>query len=132
MKYKISSGKDVITTLEFLELARSLGWAKRDHDINTVEKALQNTFWIVSIRDNNEQLIGCLRVLSDDLFFSTIPDIFVAKEHQGKGLGNLLLSEVKKRFGHTKIFFGARPGTEEFYEKAGFKKSMVAYEGKFS
>ena len=128
------TGKDkIISPEEFITISQANGWGKnRNYDLNEVEKALDLTFFIVAIRSNeNNQLLGCVRAFSDDMFFTTIPDIFVDPEHHGNGYGAILMEKIKERLGHTAIFFGAQPGREGFYEKLGFQKGMQSYVGKF-
>lgn len=60
-----------------------------------------------------------------------IPDIFVHPNHQKKGLGRIMIEEIKKKYGHTNIFFGTQPGNEKFFESLGFEKSLQSYSGKF-
>lgn len=135
MNYHLSvgAGKDhLLTAQEFIELSQLNGWGKRrTYDLAKVEKALENTFFLVTIRAREGELIGCARALSDDLFFTTIPDIFVHPQYQGKGLGTQLMETIKTRLGHTTIFFGAQPGKEAFYEKLGFEEGLQSYVGKF-
>lgn len=129
----MGSGKDhLLTAQEFIELSQLNGWGKgKTYDLSKVENALKNTFFLVTIRTHSGELIGCARALSDDMFFTTIPDIFVHPQYQRTGLGTQLMETIKTRLGHTAIFFGAQPGKEAFYEKLGFEKGLQSYVGKF-
>lgn len=135
MEYKIFEGSgenNILSAKEFIEISKTNGWGKNiDYDLRKVEKALKTTFYIVTIRDLEGNLIGCARVFSDDLFFSTIPEIFVKPNFQRKGFGSILMEKIKERVGHTVIYFGAQEGKEGFYEKLGFKKGMQSYTAKF-
>ena len=85
MDYKISTAKNNLTAEEFIHISQAVGWGKhRIYDIEKIKTALRKTSFIVTIRDNTDQLVACGRALSDDMFFTTIPDIFVVPEYQSK------------------------------------------------
>ena len=128
------SGKEkILSPEEFIAISKANGWGKnQEYDMEEVFNALDLTFFIVAIRSKEKnQLLGCVRAFSDDMFFTTIPDIFVDPDQQGNGFGAILMEKIKERLGHTAIFFGAQPGKEGFYEKLGFQKGMQSYVGKF-
>jgi len=81
----------------------------------------------VTIRDNEGQLLACGRVLSDNMFFTTIPDIFVLPAYQSKWLWTIIMKKIIEKFWHTKIFFGSQPGNETFFEKLWFTKDLQSY-----
>lgn len=128
------SGKDnIISAQEFIELSQLNGWGKnRDYDLKKVQKALENTFYITVIRNTEGKLLAFVRCLSDDMFFTTIPDIHTHPEYMGNGYATILITKAKEKLGHTKFYFGAQEGLEGFYEKLGFKKDLQSYGGKFS
>src|SRR5512141_3250478 len=85
--FVISDDDRKLTAQEFIEMSKVVGWGKdAKYDLSKVKKALKNTSYIVTIRDDG-RIIACGRALSDDMFFTTIPDLFVRPEYQGKGLG---------------------------------------------
>ncbi len=128
MNYKVFTTKDNLSAQEFIELSKSVGWGKdKEYDLEQVKAALDRSTMIVTIRDENNQAIACGRVLSDYMFFSTVPDIFVRPEFQKQGLGKVIMQKIIDEFGHTKIFLGSQLGNEEFFEKLGFKKDMQSY-----
>jgi len=123
----VVSDKGDLTAREFIDISRSVGWGlKRRYDLKKVKKALGQTTYVVTVRDNRE-LVGCGRAFSDDLLFTTIPDVFVKPEYQRKGIGTRIMQRIIKRFGHTTIYFGSQPGNELFFEKCGFVKGMQSY-----
>lgn len=114
---------DRIGADEFLHLANSI-WPG-DYDREKVASALTRTVNI-SARLNGE-LIGCLRILSDGYFFSTIPEAFVIPKYQGLGVGSKLF-ELAKQISPTSLFFGAQPDKIKFYENRGFEKSLQSFQ----
>ena len=91
-----------------------------DYDLPLTQAALAKTMNI-TIYDG-EQLVGCLRILTDGYFFGTITELLVLPAYQKKGIGSRLLQLAK---GHTPtmLYFGAQPGIEPFYEKNGASKA---------
>jgi len=128
MGFKIYVSKNNISAKEFIDLSKSVGWGKTSgYEYSKVELALKMSSFIVTVRDENYIVIGCGRALSDNLFFTTIPDIFVNPKFQRKGIGSLIMQKIIKKYSHTKIFLGSRPGNERFFEKLGFKKDLQSY-----
>ena len=133
-KLHIQSGhgeSGILSPKEFINISQENGWGvQRKYDLEKVEKALVQTQLIVCIRDETGKLLGCARALSDELFFTTIPDIFVHPDYQGRGYGRMLMEVIKEKLGHTSIFLGSQPGNEAFFEKQGFKKGLQSYQFK--
>lgn len=122
-----------LTAEEFIELSKSVGWGSdRKYEMSKVTQALLDTSFTIKVLSNDGEVMACGRAFSDDLLMTFIPDIFVKPEHQKKGIGALIITKMKERYGHTLFFFGAQPGKEEFYEKLGFKKGMQSYTGSFT
>ena len=107
---------------EFIGLANNV-WP-RDYKEQGISIALSNTINITA-RDN-DKLVGCVRILTDYTFFGTITEILVLPEYQGMGIGRSLMRLVEENT-PTNLYFGARPGKEEFYDKLGYEKGMQSY-----
>ena len=94
------------------------------YDAECTRKALSRTLNITAY--DGEELVGCLRILSDGYFFGTITELLVLPEYRHKGVGSRLL-QLAKANTPTKLFFGSQPGLEGFYEKNGCRKGMQSY-----
>jgi ribosomal protein S18 acetylase RimI-like enzyme len=108
---------------QFLELANVVwpgsyheGWTKE-----ALEKTINITAW------NKEELIGCIRILTDGYYFGTVTEILVKPSYQRLGIGKRLM-ELAWENSPTSLFLGAQPGNEIFFEKSGFEKSMQSYQ----
>ena len=106
----------------FLGLAQRV-WP-RDYDTELTGLALERTLNITAW--DGENLVGCVRILSDGYFFGTVPEILVDPEHQGTGVGRRLM-ELAWEHSPTSLFLGAQPGNEGFFEKLGYERSMASY-----
>ena len=96
-------------------------WAK-GRSKETIKKSIQHSLCF-GIYDNTHKQVGFARVVSDYAVFAWLLDVFVLKNHQGKGLGKQLIHAIVnhqdlqglKRWGlGTKDAHG-------LYEKFGFK-----------
>ena len=109
---------------EFNMLYDLVGWGSYDESIT--EKSLANTFYSVSIYDD-EKIIGSGRILGDELCFLYIQDIMVKPDYQGKKIGTLIMNkllekvnDIRKENSSVRVYVGASKDREKFYEKFGF------------
>ena len=78
---------------------------------------------IIGVLDDQGDLIGFSRVLTDTIFKALIFDVIVVSEFRGKGLGNLLVNAIKthhklKNVKHFELY--CKPDMVSFYESYGF------------
>ena len=72
-------------------------------------------------------LVAAGRALADGLDCSYICDVAILPSHQGRGLGDVLMSHlVDLSRGHAKIILYAVPGKEAFYARYGFRRMTTA------
>lgn len=115
---------------EFNLLYDAVGWGAYDKNIS--KKALDNTYYSVSIYDY-DKIIGYGRLIGDAICFMYIHDIMVIPEYQNKKIGTMIINkilgkvdEIKKANPDLRVYLGATKGKEEFYEKFGFVKRIDA------
>ena len=73
------------------------------------------------------KLVGAGRALADGADCAYLCDVAVHPDAQGSGLGRAIISKLQElAAGHAKIILYARPGTERFYQKLGFKRMRTA------
>lgn len=115
---------------EFNLLYDAVGWGAYDKNIS--KKALDNTYYSVSIYDD-DKIIGYGRLIGDAICFMYIHDIMVIPEYQNKKIGTMIINkllgkvdEIKKENPDLRVYLGATKGKEEFYEKFGFVKRIDA------
>ena len=95
-----------------------------NYDIDKTQDALSKTLNITAY--DGDELVGCLRILSDGYFFGTITELLVLPDYQKKGVGSRLL-QLAKQNTPTMLYFGSQPGIEAFYEKNGCQRSLQSY-----
>ncbi len=126
----INIKENVINIDEFNMLYDSVGWGAYDKNIS--KKALENTFYSISVYDD-DKIIGYGRMVGDTICFIYIQDIIVIPEYQGKKIGTLIMNkliekvkEIKKENPDLRVYVGASKDREKFYEKFGFIKRIDA------
>ena len=109
---------------EFNLLYDSVGWGSYDKKIS--KKALSNTYYSVSIYDDNK-IIGYGRLIGDGICFMYIHDVMVIPKYQNKKIGTSIMNkllgkieEIKKENPDLRVYLGASKGKEGFYNKFGF------------
>jgi GNAT superfamily N-acetyltransferase len=71
-------------------------------------------------------LAGAVRATSDGVFYASIFDVVVAPEHQGCGVGRLIIEALLTKLPFERIFLTSVLGKEGFYEKVGFLRQTNA------
>ena len=126
-KFKKENNKNV---QEFNLLYNAVGWGAYDKNIS--KRALDNTFYSVSIYDG-DKIIGYGRLIGDSICFMYLHDIMVLPEYQSKKIGTMIMnkllekiSELRKENPNLRVYLGASKNKEKFYEKFGFIKRIDA------
>ncbi len=116
--------ENVNSVEEFNYLYDSVGWGSYDEKVS--EKALNNTYYSVSIYDDNK-IIGYGRLIGDGICFMYIHDVMVIPKYQNKKIGTSIMNkllgkieEIKKENPDLRVYLGASKGKEGFYKKFGF------------
>ena len=79
---------------EFNLLYDAVGWGAYDEKIT--KKALDNTFYSVSIYDDKES-VGYGRIIGDAICFLYIQDIMVKPEYQGNKIGTMIMNKLLEK-----------------------------------
>lgn len=87
-------------------------------------RALKNlliTLFVFSIYDSKDNTLGFARVVSDQVVFSYLMDFFVLEEHQGNGIGTILIKHIVEHPDlQVRLWFLATKSSHKLYEKFGF------------
>lgn len=82
---------DSPSAMEYISLRLKTGMGTKD--LSKAEIALQNSLFIVSVRDNNK-LIGFGRIVGDQGITYVVSDIMVDPDYQRKGIGKMIMKEI--------------------------------------
>lgn len=126
----ISIKENTKNVKEFNYLFDAVGWGAHDEEIS--KKALDNTYYSVSIYDD-DKIIGFGRLIGDTSCYMYIHDIIVIPEYQGKKIGAMIMNklidkvkEIIKECPDVRVYLGASIGKEGFYKKFGFIERSAA------
>ena len=115
---------------EFNLLYDSVGWGSYDKNIS--KKALENTFYSISVYDN-DRIIGYGRLIGDTICFMYIHDVMVLPEYQSQKIGTMIMNKLLEKINEIKnenpdlmVYLGASKNREAFYEKFGFVRRIDA------
>ena len=111
-----------LTAVDFLQLAQRVWPGQYDLELTTT--ALTRTINVTAWDDG--RLVGCVRILTDGHFFSTVTEVLVDLACRRQGIGRHLM-ELAWGVSPTSLQFGVQPGSEGFFEKIGFEPALMSY-----
>ena len=128
---EISTTK-VPTHEQIIALYDSVGWSAYTDQPDVLARAHANSDFLVYAYDDDHQLIGLARAISDDATICYLQDILVHPQAQRTGAGKELFSAVRKRFEHLRQFVlitDDEPGQRAFYESMGLSEGSDFEQG---
>ena len=113
------------TIQEYRALCTAVGWGSV-MNFEAAEVALPNSIYGV-VAMHQGRVAGMGRIVGDGAIFYYLQDVAVLPEHQGQGLGRMILEQLVKFVRNNapeKAFFGlfATQGTQSFYQQFGFQE----------
>ena len=76
---------------------------------------------------DGERLVGACRLLTDGYLFATVPELLVDPAYQRQGIGRALLRAATAAAPRGRLFLGAQPGNEPFFERVGLERGPVGF-----
>jgi len=113
---------DLPTRAELLALYASVGWTTYADDPDALERAVRQSSLVVCGRSDDGDLLGLVRVVSDDVSIVYVQDLLVAPAVQRRGVGRALMEAVLARYAHVRqrvLITGDEPGPLAFYRPLG-------------
>ncbi|WP_150275312.1 GNAT family N-acetyltransferase [Paenibacillus tepidiphilus] len=111
------------------QLFIAVGWSDGTETANMINNFnlpfLNSTVVVTAWADNN--LVGCVRVLSDQMFRSVIYDLAVAPAFQNQGIGKELVRRCTGYYPDSEWLVGTTPKLAGYYEGMGFKTVEEVY-----
>ena len=113
---------------EYFSLFNTTGWNKEyKASPDDLERANQNS-WLVIAAYDESKLVGFGRVVTDFVLHAMIFDMIILPDHQGQGIGTMILERLVDRClegGIRDIQLFCAEGKRAFYEKNGFEVRAV-------
>lgn len=102
-------------------------WWSKGRSLEQTTSCVAGSQICIGILNDEQQLIGFVRVLTDYTFKAVIFDVIVAVSYRGQGIGSRLIALVKnhRQLSQVKHFelYGL-PDMQPFYERHGFTSQM--------
>ncbi len=114
----------LISPQQLNNLHLAVGWSSRS--LTQLKQALKASFSYVSaihIHQDQQQLIGFARAISDSVFHATLLDIAVHPDFQGRKVGKNVVKTLVEQLHQAQIediILFASPHLVDFYHKLGF------------
>ena len=110
---------------EYISLRRTMGWG--DVSPEAARTTLEATIFVLCLRNDDDELVGLIRLLGDGVLYLFIADVIVHPAYAGKGLGDELMQEAMQyieRVADPQATVTVTPlvGREGFYERFGFER----------
>ncbi len=102
-------------------------WWAKDRSLEQTIRCVNGSQICVGIVDDENNLVGFARVLSDYIFKAIIFDVIVCSTQRGSGLGSQLIDLIQnhKDLDGVKTFeLYCLPEMESYYEKFGFSSDV--------
>lgn len=110
---------------EYIEFRQFLGWGEVSAE--AVRKTLNATTFCLCLRDDEDDLVGLIRVMGDGVLYLFIADVMVHPDYTGYGLGDELMREAMQYIERSvdpraTVTLIPLAGRERFYERFGFER----------
>jgi predicted GNAT family N-acyltransferase len=108
------------------QLYKQVWWGK-ERTYEDTKKCIHGSQVCIGILDDNDNLVGFTRIISDFIYKAIIFDVIVCQDQRGDGLGKKLMHIVKnheqlKAVKHFELY--CLPEMEEFYKSFGFTNDI--------
>lgn len=119
----ISGNKKLLDPAEAAALYIELGWGTaKEYSLARMKKSLAYCDIVVFARNDDGELIGIARALSDFAIETKILDMIITPEYQRQGIGQKMMREIERRARGTNIYFETEKKNFGFAEKCGYEK----------
>ena len=102
-------------------------WWTKGRILEDKIKAVKGSQICIGVIDENEKLVGFVRVITDFIYKALILDLIIKEESRKLGIGEKLINLIKnhkklKEVNHFELY--CLPELEEYYAKHGFSSEV--------
>ncbi len=107
---------------DIIRVFEESGIARPTHDVARIEKMFAHANLVVTAWEG-EALVGVCRALTDFSYCCYLSDLAVSKSHQGQGIGQQLIEQVKQEIGdQVALILLSASSAMSYYPRSGFDK----------
>ncbi len=112
---------------ELNQLLATVGWGSNTEE--KIRKALELSWGWLTVRSENNELIGFVHVLSDGIKHAYVLRLLVHKEHQGHGIGKEIVRELLEWLDENGLnpVLITKPTEEPFYNQFDFSREQGGF-----
>jgi len=112
---------ELLNTNELNELLSTNNWDI--HPIKKLEKCIKTSWGNVCARNDNGELIGYVRILSDGIRHAYLCSLIVHPNYRKKGIGSNIFKELLNMIKEDNLYptLVSSPNKKGYYEKFGFE-----------
>jgi ribosomal protein S18 acetylase RimI-like enzyme len=117
---------------DYLRLRKESGLSQKTK--TAAQTGLPNSIYSVIAETDNHEIVAMGRIIGDGGCCFVICDIAVLPEHQGNGLGRLIMEKIMdyiNKNAPSSAYVELIADVPEFYEKLGFKRCAPEAEGMY-
>ena len=110
---------------EVMELYSSAGWVNYTRNPQVLVSAFKNSLLVLGAFDDDEKLVGIIRVVGDGASIVFVQDLLVLPEYRRRGIGSRLLDRVVRHYSEVyqmELLADDTPEATAFYKANGFMK----------
>ncbi len=111
---------------KIIDLYNSVGWSNYTEDKDSLLEAFQNSTFVACSVDEEDNLLGVVRSVSDDVSIHYLQDLLVNPDFHRNGVGRALLDSALERFKHVRTHMILTDDEEKqlkFYQSLGYKNT---------
>ena len=124
MNKNITFKEGVPGSFSYFKLFETTTWNKKyKADKNELYHALSNSWYTLSVYNNETDLIGFGRLISDGVLYAFVCDLIIHPRHQNQSTGSLILKKLIEQCKKEKIrviWLFSASDKSGFYLKQGF------------
>ncbi|WP_333578113.1 GNAT family N-acetyltransferase [Sphingobacterium sp.] len=120
-QYYISTDKSKLQLDVIVDFLNNKSYWAQTRSKAIIEKSIANSICFGVFTKENKQ-VGFARVITDFAVFAWLLDVFIIEDHQGKGLGKMLMQEIMSNndFSDIRRWGLGTDDAHGLYEKFGF------------
>lgn len=126
MATNITIKQEIPDAEEYFRLFETTGWNKGyNADKDELFSAIDTSWFSLCAYNNNNELIGFGRLISDGVLYAFVCDMIVLPEYQKQGIGSSILNKLIEHCNEQKVrvlWLFSASGRSGFYKKFGFEE----------
>lgn len=130
--YYYSENKEDLKLNEIAKLYHLFGFGDEAYILSNplfIKSLFTENVYGAFVFTQEKELVGMVRVMSDNYTLSFLCELAVLPKHQNKGIGTTLLVNMLMKFSHTVFFANVFIGQEHFFEQVGItkRKKLISF-----